>query len=580
MRPDRSERSVRVTTMGATAVVLLYQAFAVFSRVIVNDDYLTLYTAWLRSEGKVPGRDFFLASYYPLPDVIALFFRLNVGTWFPLYAGRLLLVGVMVIVAVLLYKLGARLFSPMTGWLAPLFALSSAAMIYRGLDLRADLFTTAIWLGIFVLLTSTSLSDRQVVCVGILFGLAIVNRFKAAWIAPFLLIEYFARGRERTPWRAAAFTSLGAITVFAAYAVWIASTDGLETFFETNRRLLGGVADYQVLGAGVRGRTLYASLSLDRMYWVLAGVGMILRARRLGAYDSNQNRLCGLLVALAVSTVVLNPAYYVYNLVTLQPLLAPFPAYALARLIDLVSRRRVPGFLLALLPVFTQLPAFRLALDTSNRHQKELQTFFLRHLAPGAAVFAMEGVGLYRPSNFHWQIPKVFLDRYRRGEWRFAEELRRTPAEVIVLSYRVPDWMVSTDRQFVAQHYQTLAPLILVPGFATDGGDGRYRAELLVSGEYEGTKEGNGRCTLDEEPFESGTRWSLLAGTHHVTASEARCGLRRYYSPQARALLNNSGGPPYLLYPYLGAMPKAPPLTSDVSPLRWKTNSPGRGSPR
>lgn len=559
---------VRVTAIAATAVVLLYQAFAVFSRVVVNDDYLTLYTAWLRAEGKVPGRDFFLASYYSLPDVIALFFRLNVGTWFPLYAGRLLLVGVMVIVAILLYKLGVRLFSPMTGWLAPLFALSSAAMIYRGLDLRADLITAAIWLGIFVLLTSTSLSNRQAVCVGMLLGLAIVNRFKAAWIAPFLLIEYLARRRERSPWGAAAFTSLGAITVFVAYAAWIASTDGLGTFFEINRRLLGGMADYQVLGAGARGRTLHASLSLDPVYWALAGVGMVLRVRLRAAYDSNQNRLCGSLVALAVSTIILNPAYYEYNLVTLQPLLAPFPAYALARLINLVSRRPVPGFLLTLLPVFTQLPAFLLSLDPSNRHQKELQTFFLRHTPPAATVFAMEGVGLYRRSIFHWQIPRVFVDRYRRGEWRFADELRRTPAEVIVLSYRVPDWMVWTDRQFVLEHYQRLAPLILVPGFTTDGGDGRYRAELLVSGEYEGTKGGNGRCALNEEPFKSGTRWSLLAGTHHVTASGARCGLRRYYSPQARALLTNSGGLPYLVYPYLGAMPKALPVTSDASPLR------------
>ena len=192
----------------------------------------------------------------------------------------------------------------------------------------------------------------------------------------------------------------------------------------------------------------------------------------------------------------------------------------------------------------------------------------------------MEGVGLYRRSVFHWQMPKVFLDRYRRGEWRFADELRRTPAEVVVLNYRVPDWMVSTDRQFVLEHYQSLAPLILVPGFSTDGEDGRYRAELLVSGEYEGAKEGNGRCALNEEPFESGTRWSLLAGIHYVTAKGARCGLRRHYSPQARALLTNPRGLPYLVYPYVGAMPMAPPVTSDASPLRWKSDSPGRGSPR
>jgi hypothetical protein len=562
---DPVSRALRITAVAATASLLVCQVFAVFSRFLVNDDYQTLYTAWLRAKGKVPGRDFFLASYYLLPDLLALFFRMDLGTWVPLYAGRILLVGTMGIVAILLNRLGTRLFSPTTGLLAPILALSSAAMIYRGLDLRPDLITTASWLAVFTLLASPSLSNRKAGAVGLLLGFSLLNRFKAALIAPFLLIEYLSRTRRRNLWPPILFTALGAVFVFVLYLVWIAATDGLRTFLDVNRQLFAGMEGFQVLGVGARGRTFRGTLGLDALYWALVGLGVILRVGHHREYDRDQNRLCGLLLGLAAVSVILNPVYYSYNLVTLQVLLAPFGGFALARLIDVCRRALVP-ILLTLLPVFFQVPSLMQSLDPSNEHQKNLQTFLLRYTRPTAHVFAMEGIGLYRPSTFHWRMPWIYVERYRRGDWRFADELRRNPPEIVVRSYRVPGWMTESDRDFLAKHYQWLTDQILVPGCDTGRRDGEYRADFLIGGDYEGLRDGDGICLADERPFTTGERLTLTAGTHRLTARGARCALRRHYPADARALLRNPDRLPYLSVVYLGPIPRAIPIPPDAAP--------------
>ena len=142
------------------------------------------------------------------------------------------------------------------------------------------------------------------------------------------------------------------------------------------------------------------------------------------------------------------------------------------------------------------------------------------------------------------------------GGWRFSDEFRRTPPEIIVLSYRVPKWLTHADRAFVRERYVTLTPLLLVPGFDSDGREGTFAADLPVGGEYEVLREGNGVCTLDGQPFTSGQRFTLAAGAHRVSAAGARCAIRRFYPIEARQLVANPDDLPYLSAPYLGPVLK------------------------
>jgi hypothetical protein len=547
--PASASGAIRIAGIASAIALLAYQCGAVFFRYIINDDYQTLYTCWLKASGKMPGRDFFLASYYLLIDLFAPLFRLHAGPWFPLYAARFFFVVMMAIIALLLHRLATPLFSPVTGWLAPFIALGSAAMIYRGLDLRPDLITTATWLGVFVALQKEP-SNRRDTLIGVLLGIGILNRFKAVLIVPLVLGAYLMRARRTSVVRALLFVAAGGVAVFALYLIWIACTDDLGTFFDVNRKLFAEMGDFEKLGEGIRGATVRMTLRVDALYWLLTLAGVGLRAMRRRDYSAYENYLCASLLVLGVLTVVLNPIYYVYNLVTLQALLAPFAAYTLARVVALV--RPAVGVAIALTPLIFQLSSLVHALEPTNQHQRDLETFVLRYTKPNAVVFAFEGVGLYRPSTFHWRIPWIYIERYVQGGWRFADEFRRTPPEVVVLSYRVPGWLTPADRAFVGERYVGLTPQLMVPGFDSRGREGTFTAELLAGGEYEVLRQGNGVCTLDGQLFTSGQRFTLEAGAHRVSASRARCAFRRFYPIEARQLVANPDGLPYLSAPYLG----------------------------
>lgn len=545
--------AIRIASIASAVALLIYQCGAVFVRFIINDDYQTLYTAWLKASGKQPGRDFFLASYYLLIDLFAPLFRVHFGPWFPLYAARFFFVAMMAVIAWLLYRLTTPLFSKTAGWLAPMIALASAAMIYRGLDLRPDLITTATWLAVLVLLEKER-SDHRDTLIGALLAIGFLNRFKAALIVPLVLGAYLMPQRRKSVVRALLFVALGGVVVAALYLLWIACTDDLRTFFEVNRKLFAEMGDFEKLGEGIRGATIRTTLRLDALYWLLTAAGVGLRAIRRRDYTPYQNYLCASLFIVGVLTVVLNPIYYVYNLVTLQALLAPFAAYALGRAIERV--RPIVSVVLALIPLLYQLPACVSALTPTNQHQKDLETFLLRYTRPDAVVFAFEGIGLYRPSTFHWRIPWIYIERYAGGGWRLADEFRRTPPEIVVQSYRVPAWLTRSDREFVGARYVALTPYLLVPGFDTRGHQGTFEADLLVGGEYEVLRQGAGVCTLDGRSFVTEQHFTLAAGRHSVGASNARCALRRYYPPEARRLIENPEQYPYLSAPYLGPVIK------------------------
>lgn len=557
--PGKRHASIAVAL--ATAGVLAYQSYAAFVRFLINDDYQTLYTAWLKAEGKVPGRDFFLASYYLLTDLIAPLFRIAPQTWAPLYIARLTLVGVMALIGWIVFRLTGALFGKPALHFAPVVTLVTSAMLYRGLDLRPDLLTTAAWLAIFLLLATRSSATGDALT-GALMALSLINRFKAGLIVPFVVVAYFVASRSvPTAIRKLMVVAGAMLTVLAAYVGWVAWSTGLQTFFAVNTRLFAGMQDYAELGRGIRAQTCRDSLRLDPLFWILTLSGVILRTKNHRRFGMRENYLTLALAALGAATVIFNPIYYSYNLVTLMPLLAPFAAYALAGAAVSVSRRvrspRLAGaipILFAIAPVVVQAHTFVYVLRPDNTHQKDLQRFLLRHTAADARVFALEGVGLFRPSTYHWRIPWIYIGRYTSGEWRFSDEFRRTPPEIVILSYRVPGWLVESDRVFLATHYVSLAGAIMVPGFDTHGRDGTFEADLLVGGEYETLKEGTGSCTIDGISFQSGTRIPLRSGVHPIVASGARCALRRYYPIEARLLVVDPERLPYFAGPFVGPL--------------------------
>jgi len=550
------------------ALLLLLAVFALssFTRYLVNDDYQTLYTAWLQSEGKVPGRDYFLTSFYLLVDLVAPLYHIAPGTWLPLFASRLGFTALLVLVAWLLWRVGTRPFDGATGWLAPVLALATASMLHRGLDLRPDLITTALWLGIVVcLLSPQPTRPRVAMLAGALLALCFLNRFKAAIAGPLLAPAYLVacwdgrlRTSARTVARLAIQAALGAALVLGAYAAYLALSGNLLRFLDTTGRLMREMGQFARSAEGTRGRTVLASLHADPLFWSLCAMGVAMRAAHARRYTLRDNVLAASVLLLGTVSVMTNPAYYVYNLVTLQPLVAPFAAYPVALGLGRLIRFGRPALTIfgavaaVAAPVLAQAGLLlTLATRPSNTHQLALAEFIQHHTAPDAAVFALEGVGLYRPSTYHWRLSWILTSRYARGEMDFARELRETRPELVVLSYRLPGWLLPQDRHYLDTHFAALSPLVLAPGFDTFGVVGEHSFELLAGGRYLLETLGEGTCALDGMLAPRRGTSVLVPGPHRLLATDARCRLVRHFPPEALALLDNPENLPYFTPPEL-----------------------------
>lgn len=534
-----------------------------FTRYLINDDYQTLYTAWLQSEGKRPGKDFFVASYYVLIDLVSPLFRLAPNTWLPLVVSRLALVGVLLLASFFLCRIGTRLFDADTGWLSPVMALGTAAMLHRGLDLRPDLLTTVLWLAIIDRLLLHERRARDDIFVGALFGAVIVSRFKGVIIGPLIVVIYLYHPRVWTgpgvARRLAAWgfrLGIGTVAILAPYLLWIARNGGAATFVEVQRTLVGGMGEFAHLTEALTQTTLFESVKTDGLYWVAAAIGLLLRLLHRRRHEARETRIVVGVLALAVASVALNPAYYAYNLVTLQTLLAPFAAHSIAvalRGLFELGRAQVMSVVGTLSVVCLGLMHPELIVDlattNSNAHQRALSEFLLRFTPPDAPVFALEGVGLFRPSVYHWRLSWILTGRYRRGEMSFARELAETPPELIVQSYRVPAWLTPADRAYIGVHYVPIAPLLLVPGFASTSATPQS-FELLVTGLYEVITSGE-PCEIDGAAMTPDRPVTLTAGTHRISTPDGTCVVRRYYPKEARALVANPTWLPYFTPPGL-----------------------------
>jgi hypothetical protein len=562
-----------VCVVGVVALLLIY-CLSAANRYLVNDDYQILYTAWLRSTGQIPGRDFGIYSYHLLVDLLEPVFVVFPRSLVPLWVGRALMLATLAGIAWLLISLGNRLFGKPAGYVAAVLALASQALLYRALDLRPDLLTTLIWLAMLgLLLDERLLERRRLVLLGVLAGIVFLNRFKSALIFPVVVLLLAQRAWEassdrRSGWRvffrAAVVSGVASLIPLGLYACWLVAHHELRTYLEVNFALAGVVENAVVRSPKpLRMMALGTTFSQDSLLWILAALGIAARAINARRFDSRTNTAVAGTLALAIASVVLNPAYYVYNLVTLVPLIALFAAYPVAMLVRDGSRTHGQTLAIAVLsiPFLTGWRTMaREAVDRTIAHQLALNQFIQRYTAPTSHIFAMEGVGLFRPSIYHWRMPEVLLARYAAGGIDYAHEIREAAPEIIIVSYRLPGWLLPRDRAFFMRHYVPLTPLVAVQGHSGGGeAPGEETFELLSSGLYETVIAGPGYCRIDGVPTaRDGQPVMLESGLHTLdTGARTTCAVRRFYPREARELIANPRQLPYLVSPKLASLPGA-----------------------
>ena len=566
--PGRVRFAVRFAAGTSVAVLLAGYAVSALQRYLVNDDYQLLYLGWLTSLGKVPGVDFVAYSTHGLVHVLALLVSALGESLDALVVGRWLMLLVLGGVALVAARLTALLCGSTAGWFAPVLVGASTIMLNRALDLRPDLLTTLLWLWALHAATlqwvapDSRADRRRSIVIGLLLGFVLVNRFKGALACPFIAVLLLASAStppgawqarlQRVGRRFGVVVAAAAVPV-VLYALLLWSEGALSAFVRVNLDLwqtLGQTAD-----VGLDRSDTFALLLRHDGWWCAAAlVGGALRLWDARRFDRRKNLSLLVLALLAAASVWLNPAYYAYNLVTLLPLLVPMAAYLPARLVETLATRWPSAEWLAslsavafgLAPLLFEVGSLsRIALTSTNRHQRALCEYLVHHTPADYPVFALEGVGLFRPSVYHYRLQAVFRPRYERGDFDFRSELRKTRPELVVLSYRIPGWLTAADRGFLAQHYVPINRDFAVLGRQLRA-DGQETVELLRGGEFE--RMGATSCRVDEATVRLGQTLQLSAG-RHVVAGGAGCGIRRHIPAEARALLENPTVIPYVVGP-------------------------------
>jgi hypothetical protein len=510
----------------STVAMLLAEAFAIPSRYFVNDDYQMLYTAWLRSLGKVPPRDFGVQSYHILPDLLSPFFTIfgrHIETAFYV---RVPFLVCMALTAWLAARLSARVLPRIWAPFAMVASLASWPMLERGLDIRPDSISVVLWLwAILLAARPTPAPPTSRFALGAVAGLALALRAKAIVLLPFLamIVAFSTEDGPRGPRLRLVCIDVGVALVglLAVFGVFLAYLGivGEWAHFVQGHLLLSHIARGLGGDDGLRASSFGLLWDHDATLMGLAVVGALALPKWA---PSRQAKVLPLaLIALIATYVSANVAFYSYNFVLLIPLAAPLIAAGAKTIVELAPpswRAGLGGVLLAFFPLRHLPLLLGLAAQPTNAHQIAF-AHALARTRPDTTVFALEGLGLFRPSLYDWRLSAVSTPLYRDGVIDLRSQLETTQPEIVVLSYRIPSWLKPADARWLTENYIGAAPNVVLHGAVASSA----RPAILRVVRRQPYRVIHAGCQVDGEARHAREVVWLGRGSHRVESANGRC---------------------------------------------------------
>ena len=549
MNDEKVERWLGISL----ALVFGLYVYIAFNAAFVNDDYMALYSSWLLSTGKVAGVDFNLDSYTLLFDWMAPVYYL-VGDHLEIaYVFRAIFLLLLTFMGWQISVVLRQFFTLNVALATLILLFSSSAMVIRGIDLRPDLIILILWLQIVIVLYVYSGSDIcKLFWAGLLLGLAMLFKFKAILIC--VVIGFYGLNRliykrcARSLFFDVLSFFLGLVTCIAFF-IATAGFASFEVFLDTTHDLLLYSTSHVGDANSLKLKVLTLYFLKDVSYWLLALAGFWVAIRGWQFHSSNQKQCVFMLVTLAILSITANPHYHAYNLVTLYPLLALFVGFALQHITKCIPKwSKGKVVCCGVLPAVLIIINVQYPVKHNNQHQMALQTFIDKQVQIDEAVFAFEGIGMFRPSTYHWRTSAIKISNYRNGLYSVWQEIIQAKPILIIENYRVPAWLLEDERDAIYQHYVSIAPSILSLGLKTQA---EMQGELLKSGWYTIDGRENMRCWVDGNEFSAGDKLWLSYGKHILKATDGTCVLHWYFSTSEIFTLrqSNLNKRPYLLIP-------------------------------
>jgi hypothetical protein len=172
--------------------------------------------------------------------------------------------------------------------------------------------------------------------------------------------------------------------------------------------------------------------------------------------------------------------------------------------------------------------------DTSNDRQRTVMALAERMTDPVTdRVYAASGLVPTRDGiGYYWFLHSLNIAHFYDGSYPTVRSmLRDKPAAVFIPSYRT-DWLHSTDRRFIAEHYVPLADDFWVLGKLLFSGSGEI--DCLQAGRYS-VMHGQGDLEIDgvvaNEPIQT-----LTAGKHRIAIASQVPTLIRWLGPTLKVV--------------------------------------------
>jgi len=547
-------------------ITLMGYIVGVFLRYLGVDDYLALYTAWMKSEGMRPGVDFNVDSYSILID-----FLVPVVYFFPenfhfIYIERGILLLLLLIVSYQGGLLAKKIFNRDVSILTFIFIFTSIPFVNRGLDIRPDIINTFGWLSLFILFFNEDsfLKKNRLILGSLILVIIFCNKFKAAIIIAPLLVMFIYRFLDSTKndqkqYYLSFFIIVSSACFFySIYIIFIYYTDNLDFYLKTNFSLFFNIVQSNIDVEHGRISTMLSWLLFNPTIFIPVIWGIWSTFNNRKKLSTNQQLITANIVFCGLLSIVLNPSYYVYNLLTLAPLWMMFAAKQYLEWINSEKLKDIKFFrysaasIIFLLPFINSAPfIINKLISNSIHHQKALHEFIQSEVAEADAVFAFEGIGIFRPSTYHWRTSEFMLGKYYQGQYSIKNEMEQINPVLVIYNYRNPGWLTSEDQKFIKDNYFPVAHNVLAAGIQAQAGV-VVKQKLVASGAYRLHLDDGAVCELNGQVIGVDFNERLEKNEFELKAKYGSCTLIYSFDSEAVEMLRKSN--PKRI-PYLFAFP-------------------------
>src|SRR5581483_477312 len=529
-QPGRG-RALSFTAERCVAAVLVvaliaWKIFAALHYRVDSDEPQHLHVVWGWANGFLQYRDLF-DNHSPLFQMLcAPLFRALGERADILVPMRLAMIPLFFLSLWCIYKIGARLWNPLGGWIAAALTAVAPTFFYSTTEFRTDDLWGALWMVALLIFASGEFNSKRAFWFGLTLGAAFATSMKTSLLAGSLAIAALAvLGFRRIAGERFDLAKILTPLVLAIAGALIIPTV-LVAFFAAKGALpqmIYCVIQHNALpGLGKLGKLGFHEFIFPLVLPLLLLPGWLYfcshNDRRIGAQRATIMMAAGIYMAFLRSY---------WPLVTVQDWIPFLPMFFLAGTPLILAignwcarfhpalRFALPTLLVALEICFCYRvsPFSKDDLTPNTRHLAEL----LKLTDPGQYVMDAKGDSIFRPRPFYLVLEGVTIARMHRG--LIADDL---PQALIKTSTCVvsPRRLSEVDYAFIDNNYIRIAEHLLVAGKSL----GDIKAgetvtfQTLWPARYKITcQDGTLKGTLDGEPLHGA--FTLPPGTHALQLS-------------------------------------------------------------